>query len=501
MSSHLHPHDLYAKKWNPLFSEYRVIAKEGKSYVETIRESGVDVDSTSIGFWDYESRLDLEEARDFCIKASVESLLSRSAPDRRTIWLDERFYPVGTPRVIDNPLCAADFYTLSKERRFDHAKKPDAHRRLIYMFEPDPHSLRALIETASVQEIWALREAIAGYFAMRTRFGVTIPTRGLKTFRLEFHLPYFVLTPSTVPPRAPRDAGSPSREWTDLDFLEFPQPRGTLPEEEPFCRWGMQDAQFSLVLSGPDHFRWTAYAFANTGDNEDNPEGENECFSYEPGEVHSDPIVQDGSTDANKPIWDPREYFLFVVEKRTDRALREWTSLIDKLERSVKRYKFTHPLDSSEHSTSDNWVLKVIDLVLQLQDRLTETVEVCARFHTTDGDTCYFSGMEVEEARLSLGAIRQHFDQLSQLSQSLGRLEKKCNKYAKALQIRLNQANAQTTREVNRTTAAAYENALHNSTITEIALLSQTSCPSNAAYGHSQSVCSSHLFLGMRWFF
>jgi len=95
----------------------------------------------------------------------------------------------------------------------------------------------------------------------------------------------------------------------------------------------MFEANFSVIICGIDDRRWTAYAFDDTLFNveeflemEDDTEG-----------ILWDPI---SSSDfmAGRPIWNPREYFLKVLESRLGRAAASWESLIRSVERSIWKH-------------------------------------------------------------------------------------------------------------------------------------------------------------------
>ena len=99
---------------------------------------------------------------------------------------------------------------------------------------------------------------------------------------------------------------------------------------------GIHEAQISLAICGSDDSRWVAYAFVDTefaGVSRD---------EYEDNfEINEDPIASDSrgrEVEADSPIWDPREYFLRIVDIRMKQVLGEWTYLIRVVERSVKGY-------------------------------------------------------------------------------------------------------------------------------------------------------------------
>jgi hypothetical protein len=101
----------------------------------------------------------------------------------------------------------------------------------------------------------------------------------------------------------------------------------------------MHEAQSSLVIYGSDETRYTACAFSDHYfDVEDLLD---EVFSYDG--IQEDPIAWnteiDGMLpDANKPIWNPREYFMRMLEIRISHVGQEWTYLIRHVERCINQH-------------------------------------------------------------------------------------------------------------------------------------------------------------------
>jgi hypothetical protein len=110
-------------------------------------------------------------------------------------------------------------------------------------------------------------------------------------------------------------------------------------EEKTHC--SIYEAQTSLVICGPGEQQWTAYAFIDCYFNAESPLDQE--FSYE--EMQEDPIAWtceiDGElatfVDANKPIWNPREYFLAILENQMARVVKEWEYVVRQLQGSVKQ--------------------------------------------------------------------------------------------------------------------------------------------------------------------
>lgn len=102
----------------------------------------------------------------------------------------------------------------------------------------------------------------------------------------------------------------------------------------------------SCSVSGPDNSRWTAFFF---GDNHFEPQNDNygsvETYqSMEDSGMRMDPLCR-GRYDANKPEWDPREYWLRILESQLRHYLREWKKLTAYMESYVETNvrPFQHP--------------------------------------------------------------------------------------------------------------------------------------------------------------
>jgi len=112
------------------------------------------------------------------------------------------------------------------------------------------------------------------------------------------------------------------------------------PNEEGHCNYSIQKAHISLVVAGSDHYKWTGYAFANTGIGDLVFDDDEEYDLTEEGEEPPDLdyFPSDGQGDvlmSEYIIQDPRRYWLRVVELRLIIILKEWDYLVHKIEDSV----------------------------------------------------------------------------------------------------------------------------------------------------------------------
>ncbi|KAF2185092.1 hypothetical protein K469DRAFT_688302 [Zopfia rhizophila CBS 207.26] len=344
-------------------------------------------------------------------------------------------------RRYQNPLTAPELYHYLKEKRFDDMELPDADRRLIYISNLDPLFILALTETAPNHQVPALRDAIWKHVASQTSMKIQIPLRGYPVFQLEFHLPYFALrTFAPGKDLAQTTINSkPPRQWIDLSFLEL----GTTLRSKDDPEYGLYEAQFSLTICGSDNSRWVAYGFVDTDIDDDNGlEGED--FSYLG--MNADPIASDGDVNANHPIWDPREYFLLMIEIRMRKVLKEWKGLVRKFERSIKRFRGQHRYNflycsrtiaerAEDIKKAVHWTMQTIETLRELRVCLSGTIQAWESFSAAGGDIRYFSDIfsdiSRDQAQVSVHQITETFNTLASREKTLLALENSCDELMK----------------------------------------------------------------------
>lgn len=234
----------------------------------------------------------------------------------------------------------------------------------------------------------------------------------------------------------------PDRGWTDLSFLTNDT---TAPlEGSPV---GIREAQVSLVICGSDEKRWVAYCFVDTGFDDEEEDGE---------DIHRADRIADGNVDANRPIWNPREYFLLIVRIRMEQILKEWTDLVRYVETQFKEYNDAHPFISepSKSGRDENevimekfqWTNRTLGVARKLLESLSKMNTVWKRFSGPDGDIAYFidpnstTAKSRERMHLSHQDIRRKFEELEDLERVLHFLVEQCQNAkdsAQFLQTRL----------------------------------------------------------------
>lgn len=109
------------------------------------------------------------------------------------------------------------------------------------------------------------------------------------------------------------------RRTGDLQFLKFAPFR----TEAPVLDECIYEAQISVLVTGVDHWSWTAFTFVDTyykGAEND------ESVEHYVDQI-LDPLTN-GQYVAEPPVWRPREYFLRVLESRIKQVKREWHNTV-----------------------------------------------------------------------------------------------------------------------------------------------------------------------------
>jgi hypothetical protein len=100
--------------------------------------------------------------------------------------------------------------------------------------------------------------------------------------------------------------------------------------------WCVYEAHISVTVTGLDPFVWTAYGLVDTYFS---TEDSVETYHLQNGFGRPDPFGA-GITDADLPIWEPREYFLKIAKIRMWGLVREWRGIIDRMETDIQQYVY-----------------------------------------------------------------------------------------------------------------------------------------------------------------
>jgi hypothetical protein len=338
----------FGKTWCPEFSKLRTINETTLVELEKKLNANVaDLGTIFIVPGIGESPLEVEMLEYFCRGTSLEDVKGGRgrAGTQRIVWLDERNGSVdlegsGHARRHANPLTATGLFRALEKSRFAHKDLPDASRRLIYITDPDPACIQALIATISCYQARVLRNAIYQYLKSQTSIAAKITSTGFLAFQLDLHIQFFILRKSAPPEKSEGEVNKrPRRLWTDLSFLKLN--RFDLQPQKPLEVWGIQEAQISCVVAGSDHWQWVGYGFVDA-------EIDGVLAESSDEDLLQDQIA-DREFEARIPIWRPRDYWIGVFEIRIGCVRNQWDNLIDKLEFSVNRYV----RDQSQNTLND----------------------------------------------------------------------------------------------------------------------------------------------------
>ncbi|KAF2182078.1 hypothetical protein K469DRAFT_713163 [Zopfia rhizophila CBS 207.26] len=265
--------------------------------------------------------------------------------------------------------------------------------------------------------------------------------------------------------------GKPRGKWTDLSFLDIA------------CRinhihgtYGIYEAQISFVICGSDYSRWTGYAFVDTGFNdycrssedhadeeedEDEEEEEDDDDGDDWGVLNEDPVAFDGvgqKVGVTEPMFNPRHYFLYIVDSRMKQVLQEWTYLVRTAENCVGRCRAEHPFTLSDSGSCGgpkdvrsaiDWTVQAVDLLCLLRGVLSKTLKAWERFDGSNGDINYF--LDVGDiATIRLEGIRESFEELMDLDQNLSHLQESCRESKNILELRMSLEGNRLNLESNR---------------------------------------------------
>ena len=184
---------------------------------------------------------------------------------------------------------------------------------------------------------------------------------------------------------------------------------GTLPANisDPLKPEYLYEAQISVMVTGIDEWFWTAYCCVDT------------YFGSEDGvEFYHDSTLDattGGERLVSQPVWNPREYFLYILSRRFRQATKEWMVVVAAVGSRLQAYvSTTHEclrilvLQFQEatifHTTGQaplsddpklNWTRDytfTLELLRLLHNAIIKIIESWERFE--DGELQYF---DVEE--------------------------------------------------------------------------------------------------------
>jgi len=163
---------------------------------------------------------------------------------------------------------------------------------------------------------------------------------GFAAFALEFHLPYYAWRPmdSIIIDSRERAAGVPLRRSEEVMYL--PIHRHGLPLFENLPEY-IYESQISVMVSGIDDWVWTAYCFVDVYFKGNKHTEKVEHYSSEA--VNRMDPHSCGKHAADRPVWDPRKYFLRTLVARMEQVREEWDNSVSLLMYQIDPYVCAHP--------------------------------------------------------------------------------------------------------------------------------------------------------------
>lgn len=146
-----------------------------------------------------------------------------------------------------------------------------------------------------------------------------------------FHLPFYTFREQLCTDIRHDQEGNPLRKSWKLPSMQIPGPSNPSSESDGW----ICESQVSGVVSVVDTQGWTAYAFEDTYYKAQDSSQESDIFCSTPGFYFPDALIT-GWFDSTRFV-EPREYFLRVFQTRIYQAYLEWRTLVDILDRIVKR--------------------------------------------------------------------------------------------------------------------------------------------------------------------
>ncbi|KAI1419347.1 hypothetical protein F5Y12DRAFT_789156 [Xylaria sp. FL1777] len=411
----------------------------------------------------------------FCGNLSIETLLSASTGlaiqpiallDDRKADLVDMIKETGICRTQKGPLNPMHLYMELKKPRYSTADtvmpntgttidagvpitEPDAERRLIYITDLNRYAVLVLLDTASRQQAYFLRDFIYNHLVFTPSIGVTILFTSFKSFAFAFHFPYYAWRNGPVyfsDERCMKD-GRPLRRSQRLGFLDE-TPWGVRGTQSEDC---IYEAQISCLVAGLDDSSYIGYAFVDTyhdGPNSDESVKEYHEKSNTPGHYSMDPL-SGGMLQADRPLWSPRIYFLRVFELRIEQVKEEWVNAVFMIQKKTSTYIQDYQVSKDVYLSPDvegrgerlrrfhDWTGSTVRLVMDLIHVLSKTLQACDRFQSRDCE--YFQDDNAFEKdtlppSLYLAAIGKHVEEMKDQLQTLQHLEKVCNNISRELE-------------------------------------------------------------------
>ncbi|OAL49227.1 hypothetical protein IQ07DRAFT_588560 [Pyrenochaeta sp. DS3sAY3a] len=448
------------RKWSPVFS-MRNRKEHDRPFHACLQESKVKRKLLYSFLQDTEFSVpswEVEEVRKF-FEGSPSG--DSSQPQLERAWIDYRRKLAEESRVHPEWRNPTEVSTFLKERSVDPVQPLDVIRRTIYIPEITRDFIHAIAQSASWNEVSALRAMVRRHIARGTSFQVHIPPTGFKTFRLELSLPLLVLREEAVDTHITPSRTTQRAEALpiDLSFLNL----GSTAAGR-LTRFSIRRGHDTVLIFGCDQFEWNGFAFSDyrpdsgRGQAEDEEDSEsNSAGDVEDDEEDEEDEMPDADLFASSGyeevldtlhhiIWDPRVYFLRTAAIRLGVVFHEYAYLVEKLNAGVNSWvekcmQTTPQLQNARPTnTPEVWHHEItqIRLVLrELRKNLSAIMAAGEEFADPHGGIHYFTDITDQIAERALHRIRDYFVQIKRLEKTLDLIDKSCEDSEKTVTTRI----------------------------------------------------------------
>ncbi|KAI1611967.1 hypothetical protein EDD36DRAFT_475669 [Exophiala viscosa] len=332
----------------------------------------------------------------------------------------------------------------------EHHSQPEPDHLLIFVNDPDPLSFCALIGTVSCHLASALSKTLYNHVASVATIEIDAWSGRFPTFQLLFALPYFAWRSS------PEPFGNKRRTRTEQPLRRLRNVSLLSPHPDNVPSF-LYEAQISCVIAGFDEWTWTAHCLVDSYF--DGEAGENvQQYSKDATDgLHTNPFGY-GLIDAQLLFNRAREFFLQVLAIRLSLVKGEWQRVVTNVKMSVCAYearlivaqkKHQYPLPRSraraaaedirldaEVWRSSEWLSTVTSITSDLSERLSHTVDACARFGQNDA-VSFWDIHNITHNKKLLNSIQSAMQGLEGLRTELEAIIKRCEDFGRLLEIRI----------------------------------------------------------------
>ncbi|KAK1675424.1 hypothetical protein BDP55DRAFT_744274 [Colletotrichum godetiae] len=325
----------------------------------------------------------------------------------------------------------------------------EAERRLIYVVDLDAWAILALLGSSPESLYREVTECILNYLSAKSDIGVSFATEGPETFLLQLSLPVRALRKTAElksDNRKKRSNEEPLRSSTDITFMR----RFTETPIDALSIDVIYSSHMSAIVTGSDQHRWTGVAFLESWfedvlDDEPCPDMVARYDNDKDDGLISDPLWR-GKNDVMRSSWEPRSYFIRILQIRLNHVNGEWESLYFHVHKanaaalrqhkklcqdlllvsrsSRAKQEAERKLDECEIS-----VKETEDVLRDLQKVLGETLSSASVFTTTHVNYFLHQDGRVGDAidcMMPLSQIRKTLNNMSQTHRDIGELRKMC---------------------------------------------------------------------------